>query len=537
MGSAGPPDVTAEVERKYDVGPGTVVPDLVGVGRVARVGTPTEHHLEAVYFDTPGLDLARAGATLRRRTGGTDAGWHLKLPRRGDARTEIRLPLEADTDAGADPAAVPDGLLDPVRSVVRDRPLAPVAMVSTRRREQELLDADGSPLGLLCDDEVEARALVGPGAEQRWREWEVELVGGDGGLLDVVEERLRHGGATPAGHTSKLRRALGNGASLPTGGRTTEAGPGATDATNTREHPDLRRRSATTADVLRAYLAEHRAALHHHDPGVREGSPEAVHKMRVAARRMRSALTTYRPAVGREVADPLREELRWLGLALSEARDIHVLRSRLAGVLGSEPAELVVGPVVSRLDLDLAAAERHGHEQAVAALSSTRYYRLLDALDDVVASTPARPQASRRAVSAVPALVRGDWKRLRRAVAAAADADTPEGRDRALHEARKKAKRLRYAAESAIPLFADDAVALAEAAEAVQEALGSRQDSVVARARLRSLAMTAHLNGENAFTFGRLHALEQWRAERAEQAFDEAWKRLSRRRLRRWLHP
>jgi hypothetical protein len=80
-------------------------------------------------------------------------------------------------------------------------------------------------------------------------------------------------------------------------------------------------------------------------------------------------------------------------------------------------------------------------------------------------------------------------------------------------------------------------VALAEAAEAVQEALGARQDSVVARARLRSLAMTAHLSGENSFTFGRLHALEQWRAERAEQAFDEAWTRLSRRRLRRWLRP
>jgi hypothetical protein len=78
-------------------------------------------------------------------------------------------------------------------------------------------------------------------------------------------------------------------------------------------------------------------------------------------------------------------------------------------------------------------------------------------------------------------------------------------------------------------------VALAEAAEGVQEALGERQDTVVARARLRSLAMTAHLSGENAFTFGRLHALEEWRADRAERAFEEAWGRLSRRRLRRWL--
>jgi CHAD domain-containing protein len=133
--------------------------------------------------------------------------------------------------------------------------------------------------------------------------------------------------------------------------------------------------------------------------------------------------------------------------------------------------------------------------------------------------------------------VRREWKRLRRAVRQADWADDVEARDPALHEARKKAKRLRYAAESAVPVFTDDAARLASAAKAVQEALGDHQDTVVARARLRSIAMTAHLSGENAFTFGRLHALEQWRADRAEREFDEAWRRLSRRRLRRWLSP
>ena len=521
MGSTGPTEVTAEVERKYDVDRATILPTLAGVDGIARVGQPVEHLLEAVYYDTAGLDLARRRITLRRRTGGADAGWHLKLPGGEDLRTEVRLPL----DAADDPAAVPEALLEPVRTVVRDRPLAPVAVLRSRRREQDLLDDRGSVVAHLCDDEVEAESPAGRGGIERWREWEVELTGDDTGLLDTVEERLVEAGAAPAGHTSKLRRALGG--RLP---RTTPP-PG----------PDGREWSrASTADVLRAYLGEHRAALHHHDPGVRQGDPESVHKMRVAARRLRSALTTYRPVLGRDVADPLRAELRWLGLALSGARDTHVLRSRLSGVLDTEPPELVVGPVVARLDKELASTEHDGQQSAAQALGSTRYYRLLDALDAVVDSDPGdpgHPESGGRAATEVPALVRRDWRRLRRAVEEVGLAEDGDAHDRALHEARKKAKRLRYAAESAATVRPREATALATAAEAVQEALGEHHDTVVARAHLRSVAMTAHLSGENAFTFGRLHALEQWRAERAEQAFDAAWQSLSRRRLRRWLRP
>jgi CHAD domain-containing protein len=529
MGSTGPTEVTAEVERKYDVDRATILPTLAGVDGIARVGQPVEHLLEAVYYDTAGLDLARSRITLRRRTGGADAGWHLKLPGADDLRTEVRLPLDAP-DA---PTAVPEALLEPVRTVVRDRPLGPVAVLRSRRREQDLLDDRGRVVAHLCDDEVEAESPAGPRGTERWREWEVELTGDDTGLLDTVEERLLEAGAAPAGHSSKLRRALGD--RLP---RTATPPPG----------PDGRRWSkASTADVVRAYLGEHRAALHHHDPGVREGDPESVHKMRVAARRLRSALTTYRPVLGRDVADPLRAELRWLGLALSGARDTHVLRSRLSGVLDAEPPELVVGPVVARLEQELGSTERDGQQCAVQALRSTRYYRLLDALDAVVDSDrgepgdrgdPGHAESAGRAATEVPALVRRDWRRLRRAVEEVGRAADDDAHDRALHEARKKAKRLRYAAESAATVRPREAAALASAAEAVQEALGEHHDTVVARARLRSVAMTAHLSGENAFTFGRLHALEQWRAARAEQAFDAAWESLSRRRLRHWLrHP
>src|SRR6185369_17457511 len=104
-----------------------------------------------------------------------------------------------------------------------------------------------------------------------------------------------------------------------------------------------------------------------------------------------------------------------------------------------------------------------------------------------------------------------------------------------LHEARKKAKRLRYAAESAVPTFGKRAKSYAAKVKKVQEALGIHQDSVVARRALREFGVQAHLSGENGFTFGRLHALEQWRAAQSELEFRASWEALPHKKIRRWI--
>ena len=127
-----------EVERKFDVVESTVSPSFEGLSSVARVERSPSQQLEAVYFDTPGHDLAAHHVTLRRRTGGSDAGWHLKLPAGPDTRTEVRSPL--DDGAGG---AVPEALRDVVLAIVRDRPLAPVARISTDRTIDLLYDTDG----------------------------------------------------------------------------------------------------------------------------------------------------------------------------------------------------------------------------------------------------------------------------------------------------------------------------------------------------------------------------------------------------------
>ncbi|NEA06535.1 CYTH domain-containing protein, partial [Streptomyces sp. SID10116] len=84
-----------EIERKYDVKAGTELPDLTGVTGVAGVVDKGTADLDAVYWDTPDQRLAAASITLRRRTGGHDAGWHLKLPvsLADGVRDEVHAPL------------------------------------------------------------------------------------------------------------------------------------------------------------------------------------------------------------------------------------------------------------------------------------------------------------------------------------------------------------------------------------------------------------------------------------------------------------
>ncbi|MCA0147015.1 CYTH domain-containing protein [Blastococcus sp. LR1] len=195
-----------EVERKFDVDPQFVVPDLGGLPGVAAAATPVTHDLVAVYLDTAELRLARSRITLRRRTGGPDEGWHLKLPA-GAARRELHVPLDSGDE-------VPAELLAEVAGLLEGAELAPVVTLRTRRVVTALSDAAGRELAELADDTVRATrhpALPGEAPEERtWREVEVELVAGDDSLLTAVGERLVGAGAQSSPRASKLATALGS---------------------------------------------------------------------------------------------------------------------------------------------------------------------------------------------------------------------------------------------------------------------------------------------------------------------------------------
>ena len=503
--------VHREVERKFDLGPDQSLPDLVG-GTVAAVGEPSTIELAATYFDTASLALAAARITLRRRTGGDDAGWHLKLPGGDGARTEIRHPLGRST------RTPPAQLLDRVRAVVRDQRLAPVAVLTTVRVERRLLGPDGTDLAVLVDDTVEGTRLTGGdggSGSTTWRELEVELVDGDDAVLDDVSELLHRAGITLSSAPSKVARVLAV-ERQPVALARTSVAPGSAGA------------------LLQQRLREQVDQLLAQDHGARTGDEDAVHDFRVAARRLRSLLATYRPVLDRAVTEPLRDELRWLGGEVGAARVAQVQRERLTARLAAVSRDLVLGPVRRRAGLVLQAQTRAALDRMRSALSSDRYYRLLDALGALVADPPLVGRAARPRTDVVPRLVGRQVRRVRRAAAAAAVATDGAEREAVLHEVRKAAKRARYAAEAAVAVAGKPARRLASRMEDVQDLLGEHQDAVTARALHRELGVAAYAAGENGFTFGLLRAEEDAVARAVQARYPDVLRRATRKKVTRW---
>jgi inorganic triphosphatase YgiF len=195
-----------ETELKLEVGLDFVLPDLDGVADGVAMTGPEVDLLVASYFDTHDLRLAKAGITLRRRTGGADAGWHLKLPVTAGTRRELQVSL------GDDAATVPPQLASQVSTWIRDEPLQVVAVLETRRTARRLTGCSGETLAEVADDAVAGR-VPGPGDAAgepvTWREIEVELVEGGPEILAATSARLTAAGARPSSSASKLGRLLG----------------------------------------------------------------------------------------------------------------------------------------------------------------------------------------------------------------------------------------------------------------------------------------------------------------------------------------
>ncbi|MET9589741.1 CYTH and CHAD domain-containing protein [Streptomyces sp. NPDC006516] len=501
-------DSKREVERKYEATPETRLPDLTRAAGVSAVVPRGVTELDAVYYDTEDFRLAAASLTLRRRTGGGDAGWHLKIPVSAGVRDEIRAPLTE---------ALPPELTGLLRSRVRNTPVVPVVRILSARDVHHLLDEDGGLLAELSVDEVLAERLTeeGHGATSAWTELEVELADdGDPAVLDAVERRLRKAGVLPSSAASKLARALD------------ETAPG--------KRPKPRRAAAprTAGDHVLAYVRAQVEALVELDPAVRRDLPDSVHRMRVATRRLRSAFRTYRTVLDRTVTDPVREELKWLAGELGVDRDQEVLDERLRSRVAGLPATLVLGPVGARLKLTFVARRTGARRRVASVLDGDRYLALLDTLDALLAEPPLLRAAGKAPRDVLPRAVLKDYGRLASRIGHALEQPPGEERDVAMHEARKAAKRVRYAAEAAKPALGKPAKKFAERMKSVQSVLGDHQDSVVAREALRSLAVQAHAAGESAFTWGLLYGQEEAAAAERERELPEAWARASRPRFR-----
>jgi CHAD domain-containing protein len=522
-------DVHVEIERKYEVGEAFVLPDLAGVAGVASVGEPVEHLLEAAYYDTVDLRLARARVTLRRRTGGTDAGWHVKLPAAAGARRELHSPL------GRAARIPPKAVLAPVLGIVRSAAPVQVALLRTRRVATELLDAEGQVLAEVADDHVTGTAFPAQPGEAAvvtaWREVEVELVAGDDTLLAAVGAALVAAGAEPGRSPSKLSRVLADrlAAVTPPAPQLPEVPDPPADTTGGKKKGKKKRKkgegeapdrvTGTAGDVVRAALVAHTTSLQDADVMVRSDQHDGVHQVRVACRRLRSVLAAFRPVVDRTATDHVRAELQWIGAQLAGARDAEVAVAHLRELVAAQPPELVLGPVAARLQQeDLRDGVASG-DDARRTLASPRYLQALDALAELVADPPLTVRAAEPAEPVVAEVLAHTGERLRKLVEVAEGADDPA----ALHDVRKAAKRLRYTAEVAEPVLGAPVTELIGTLKDVQQVLGDRQDTFLTREVCARLGLQAFAAGENAWTYGRLHALEETRCAQAEREFWLRW--------------
>ncbi|MFE4194720.1 CHAD domain-containing protein [Paenarthrobacter sp. NPDC056912] len=502
---------TVESERKFDADTSTPLPALDTIDGVDRVGPPSSHSLEAIYFDTRDFGLAARGVTLRRRTGGPDAGWHLKLPHSTGKRTEIQAPLgQADT--------IPADLMDRVLAFTRGHALAAIATLTTHRTSYSLYGGDGHRLADFVDDHVHAHVPEGEGREIAWREWEVELAfekDADDAFLDAATLHIADAGGRPSQRPSKLATALGD--SWP---RTEGTG---------REAP--KGKSAAAVPVL-DYLDAQLAKLLLQDGHVRQGRDDSVHQMRSLTRRIRSVLHTYRALFKAAPVKNLEEQLKSLAKTLGRYRDVEVLHQRLRSDVDELPGKLVAGPLHEELDQRMTVRADTAMAAVRTRLHSPRYFRLLDELEAFTRKPPITAKGSAPARKSTARLVNKAAKRLGKRHMAAVSAAVGPQRDSAFHDVRKAAKKLRFAAAASESVHGKRAAKLGDAAHSVQTILGEHQDSAMARSELLKLGSAAGVGG-SAFTYGVIYELERRAADASQAEYLRRGKKARKLRLKK----
>jgi CHAD domain-containing protein len=295
------------------------------------------------------------------------------------------------------------------------------------------------------------------------------------------------------------------------------------------------RPSSSAAEVLQAYLRTQANALATLEAQVRDGEPGSVHQMRIATRRLRAVLRSFRNVIPAADSGHLSDELRWLGHALGRARDDEVLTAHLHERLQTVPTELLVGPVQARVQGHFAPRRAASVAALLEVLDSPRYTALLAELNRLTHQPLHGPKADAPARDVLPAAVRRAYRQASRRMRRARHTPAGPDRDAALHQARKAARRTRYAAEAAAPAAGHPARKFATQMKHVQSVLGDHHDSVVARQEARDLGIGAHLAGENAFTYGLLHERERHRAQHLESRTRHVWRHASGRRYRHWM--
>ena len=471
---------------RSDAGPATFdAPENLLLPALADLAGPQgeveirQHTFTDLYLDTAGADLARAGVSLRRRSGSLGTTWLLRLP---PGTTPAELTSRSTMHAA------PPALVAATQGVTRGAELRPVAELSTQQTLTRLVGVDGRLRAEVADERVSSTTLGDASRLDHWRVLTLRPGDSDEADVEPVATRLREAGARPAERPGPLERALG----LP-------------------EQPVLPA-ADTLADLVGRYVAEQCDQIARGDLSLRIGQP-SVHATRVAVRRLRSTLRIFADLLDPEPAHRLELELVWWAGLLGEVRDREVLAERFASQLATLPPELVLGPVAADIDATLSRERAEHLRRLQQEVAEPRLLALLEALARWRAEPPLLEGASAPA-EGVRSYVKGADRKARRRLRSAARHEPGQAQEELLHRARKAAKRARYAAELAQPAWAGATRRIGRGKQ-VQEVLGEHQDSVVAMEfLLRAGAQAGTRRGRNGFTYGLLLEAERQRATR-----------------------
>ena len=457
------------------------LPELPGRALPSRSYTET-------YYDTAGGRLDRAGFVLRRRVENGKGIWHLTVSSDGQSALDVQ--------ALGGPAKPPAELQELLSAASAGFALAPVAKLSTKTNGKRVKRGSHT----LARVHVSSVAVLeGRRVTEAFQELVLERLAADGKELGRIEKALRRAGAKPGHGPSPVARALGSEA--------LDESPAAT--------PDLER--------LRMFFRDQFARMLAHDPGVRLGEdPEELHQLRVATRRLRSVLRTATPLLEATWAQALSDELSWLGDELGVQRDLDVLTEHLrAAAAKLDPADR---RALKPLFDDLAAAGKDARKRVLDALRSERYFALLATLEGAAAAPPAGGDGVSLRKAA-----RKEFTRLAKAM----DELAAEPSDKAVHRARIKGKRARYAAELLEDDLGSAGTRLIAAAKTFQDVAGEHQDAVVAEERIRKLLRGKRAQ-RTALAAGILIAGERERRARTAAALPDAWSNLDKAAAKAW---
>ena len=271
-------------------------------------------------------------------------------------------------------------------------------------------------------------------------------------------------------------------------------------------------RPENLADLVGAYLHEQCTVIIDSEPKLRAGE-NVVHVTRVAVRRLRSTIRVFHELFDETKAGALEEELVWWAGLLGAVRDLDILQASLTERIAGLPAELVLGPVESTVQSEIATQRKVGMDAVVAAMDSERYRKLMTTLHSWRLDTPFTDSATAPAEEVKRYVKRAEKKVARRLAAAVAtrqavaDGQSADDGDELFHSARKAGKRHRYAAEATVPLWGSKAEKVVAARKDLQDVLGNHQDRIVQAAFLREMgARLGVRSGQNGFTYGILYA-------------------------------